>query len=99
MKKRIDMIFASKYSWVLLLLVFAGINFLASLVHTRFDLTKEKRYTISNATKGLLHELDDEVRIDLFLKGDLPSGFKKLSNTTGEFLDLLKEYNGSKIHY
>ncbi len=93
------MIFASKYSWVLLLLVFACINFLASLVHTRFDLTKEKRYTISNATKGLLHELDDEVKIDVFLKGDLPSGFKKLSNTTGEFLDLLKEYNGSKIHY
>ena len=58
MKKEIEKIFASKYWWSLLLVFFAGINFLASSFHSRFDLTKEKRYTLSKATKELLLGLE-----------------------------------------
>ncbi len=62
-------------------------------IHARFDLTKEKRYTLSKATKNLLKNLDEEVQIDVFLKGEFPAGFKKLANSTKEFLGLLKDRN------
>ena len=99
MKKEIEKIFASKYWWLLLLVFFGGINFLASSFHSRFDLTKEKRYTLSKATKEVLLGLEEEVNIDIFLKGEFPAGFRKLANSTDEFLQLLKDRNSSKIHY
>jgi len=99
MMKVVGKIFTSKYWWLALLVILFAINFLASVFHARFDLTKEKRYTLSRATKDLLKNLDDDVSIDVFLKGEFPAGFKKLANSTDEFLQLLKDRNNSKIHY
>jgi ABC-2 type transport system permease protein len=95
----IKKIFASKYWWLLLLVVLFGVNYLASVLHARFDLTREKRYTLSKATTSLLKNVDDDVQIDVFLKGEFPSGFRKLANSTEEFLRLLKDRNGARIHY
>jgi gliding-associated putative ABC transporter substrate-binding component GldG len=92
-------ILASKFWLFFLLLIFFGINFLASVFHSRFDLTKEKRYTLSNATSQIIKRLDNVAYIDVFLKGDFPAGFKKLSKSTEEFLLLLKDQNSSKINY
>jgi len=97
--KGFQKIIASKYGWLLLLVILFAVNFLASAFHSRIDLTKEKRYTLSRATKDLLNELEDDVQVDVFLKGDFPSGFRKLANSTEEFLQLLKDRNNSKIHY
>jgi ABC-2 type transport system permease protein len=99
MKRGIEKIFASKFWWLLLLVTLFAVNYLASAFHARFDLTKEKRYTLSKATKDLLKNLDDDVQIDVFLKGQFPAGFKKLATSTDEFLGLMKDRNGSKIHY
>ena len=99
MKNLFGKIITSKFGWLWLLLVLVAINFLASIVHSRIDLTKEKRYTLSKATRNLLLTVDDDVQIDVFLKGEFPSGFRKLANSTDEFLQLLKDRNGSKIHY
>jgi gliding-associated putative ABC transporter substrate-binding component GldG len=99
MQKTVQKINHSKFGWLLLLVVLLGINYLVSLFPYRIDLTKEKRYTLSKATKDLLSRLDDDVQIDVFLKGEFPSGFKKLANSTDEFLRLLKDRNGRRIHY
>src|SRR5882672_4345462 len=99
MKKLLDRIVASKSGWLFLLLALLGINFLASVFHSRIDLTKEKRYTLSKASRDLVLGLEDNVQIDVLLKGDFPAGFRKLANSTDEFLQLLKDRNGSKIHY
>ncbi len=99
MKNLFEKILASRFGWILLLVVLLAVNILASFFHTRVDLTKEKRYTITRASRNLLIALDDNVQIDVFLKGDFPAGFRKLANSTEEFLQLLKDRNGSKIHY
>jgi len=99
MKNLFGRILTSKFGWLWLLLVLLGINFLASIVHSRIDLTKEKRYTLSKATRDLLLAVDDDIQIDVFLKGEFPAGFRKLANSTEEFLQLLKDMNGSKNHY
>src|SRR5437762_8511724 len=91
--------FASKSGLFFLILILFGINFLASFFHSRLDLTKEKRYTLSKATKDLLENLNDPISIEVFLKGDFPAGFKKLSQSTEEYLQLLKDHNSSKIQY
>ncbi len=99
MKSIVNKIFASKFWWLLLLVILFAVNYLASTFHVRFDLTKEKRYTLSKATKDLLKNLDDEVQIDVFLKGEFPAKFRKLTNSVNEFLKLLMESNSSKFNY
>jgi len=92
-------IFASKFWWIFLLIFLFGINFLASVFHFRFDLTKEKRYTLSNATRSLLGHLEEPVSIDVFLKGEFPAGFKKLANSVQEFLQECKESSNGKLRF
>jgi len=92
-------ILASKIWWLILLIVLAGINYLASIAHARIDLTQEKRYTLSPATKNLLKGLHDKVSITVLLTGDMPAGFKKLSNSTQEMMQEFKELAGSNIQF
>ena len=49
------------------------VNIIAAFIFTRFDLTAEKRYSLSPATKTLLKKLDDVVFFKVYLAGDLPS--------------------------
>ena len=86
--------------WLLIticLLLF--INWLASIYHTRIDLTNEKRFTLSKSTKKILTQLDDNVEVKIFLKGDFPSGFKKLANNTDEILQEFKAVAGKNLKY
>lgn len=69
------------------------INIISNFVYFRLDLTKEKRYTLSKPTKKLLKELDDIVYFKVYLEGDFPSGFKRLSNETKEMLNQFKAYS------
>ncbi|MCK9218546.1 MAG: gliding motility-associated ABC transporter substrate-binding protein GldG [Bacteroidales bacterium] len=69
------------------------INFIASFIFTRVDLTAEKRYSLSPATKDVLKKLDDLVFFKIYLYGDLPPGFQRLSNETKEMLDEFRAYS------
>lgn len=95
-------IFPGNEPWVRLLVLFgilAFINSFASVFHYRMDLTDEKRFTISNPVKKILKNLDDAVEIDVFLKGELPSGFKKLTGTTLDLLNEFKDYARGSVRY
>ncbi|MES1222814.1 MAG: gliding motility-associated ABC transporter substrate-binding protein GldG [Bacteroidota bacterium] len=92
-------LFSSKYGWLFLIAIILVINILAAQFHFRIDLTKEKRYTLSAPAKKLLKQLDDNVNVDVFLKGDLKVGIKKLANSTEELLQEFKEYGNGKIHF
>jgi gliding-associated putative ABC transporter substrate-binding component GldG len=85
--------------WIGLLAGLFVINFVASKFHSRFDLTEERRYSLTQTTKDLVRNLQSDVVIDVFLKGDFPSGFRKLSNSTQEFLSVVKEINPARIQY
>jgi len=68
-------------------------NVIGSYVFTRFDLTSEKRYTLSPTTKEILGELEDYVYFKVYLEGDFPAGFKKLRRETKEMLDEFRAYS------
>jgi ABC-2 type transport system permease protein len=99
MNKLFYKIWKSKLWFVITIVGLIAINWLASIYHTRIDFTNEKRFTLSTPTKKVLQKLDDVVQIDVFLKGDFPSGFKKLANSTAELLQEFKEVAGSKLQY
>ena len=69
------------------------VNIIGSVVFTRFDLTAEKRYTLSDTTKEILKNLDDYVYFRVYLEGDFPAGFKKLRKETKEMLDEFRAYS------
>ena len=59
----------------------------------RIDLTAEKRHSISPVTRSLLSEIKEPLHVTVYLKGDFPPGFTRLSNATREFLDVFCAYN------
>jgi ABC-2 type transport system permease protein len=72
-------------------LLFAGIllavNIIASFVHTKFDLTEEKRFTLTQPTRQMLNNMDDRIYIRVLLEGEFPAGFKRLQEAVRETLD------------
>lgn len=82
-----------------MILLLAGINWAASVWHSRIDLTNENRFTLSDASVKLLRKLNEPVTVEVFLKGHYPSGFRKLSASTQDVLREFKEVAGTKIQY
>ena len=80
-------------AFVVTLALIAVLNVIGSFVFTRFDLTSEKRYTLSETTKETLRSLDDYVYFKVYLEGDFPAGFKKLRRETKEMLDEFRAYS------
>ncbi|CAN5518069.1 gliding motility-associated ABC transporter substrate-binding protein GldG [soil metagenome] len=74
-------------------------NFIGSFRFVRFDLTSDKRFTLSDASKKLVGNLKDVVYIKVYLEGDFSPGFKKLRNSTQELLDELRTYSKGNIEY
>jgi gliding-associated putative ABC transporter substrate-binding component GldG len=99
MKTLFNKIWKSKLWLLITIVLLVAVNWLASQYHTRIDFTNEKRFTLSAPTKKVLQKLDDVVQVDVFLKGDFPSGFKKLANSTNEMLSEFKEVAGKKLQY
>jgi gliding-associated putative ABC transporter substrate-binding component GldG len=98
--KFINKIWSSKFWWLFLLIIIVTVNFLASSFHTRIDLTKEKRYTLSKASKQLLNGITEPVTIDVFVeKENLPSEVKRLRNSINEFLLNCKEYGRNNLKF
>lgn len=89
-----------KFKFLIPIIGIIVLNVLASFVFFRWDLTEEKRYSISDATKSLLENLDKEVYIKVYLAGnDLPSGWERLRRAVDETLDEFKIYGGTNINY
>lgn len=95
----IKKIFSSKLGLPVMIILLAGINWAASVWHSRIDLTNENRFTLSDASVKLLRKLNEPVTVEVFLKGHYPSGFRKLSASTQDVLREFKEVAGTKIQY
>jgi gliding-associated putative ABC transporter substrate-binding component GldG len=82
--------------------VLAGLllfNFVAQRFFFRLDLTEEKRYTMSDATKTLLTDLKQPVTITVYLSGDFPPGFRRLEQSVRETLNEFQIYGGANLSF
>jgi ABC-2 type transport system permease protein len=75
------------------------VNFFGSFVFHRFDLTSEKRFSLSPASIDLVKNLEDVVFVRVYLDGELPSEFKRLKDATKEMLDEFRAYSRGQIEY
>ena len=84
--------------YLISLVVIILVNILVSLWFFRIDLTAEKRYSLSKSTKNIIKSLDDIVYFRVYLDGDIPPGFKRLSKEARELLNEYSAYS-DKIKY
>lgn len=64
----------------------------------RFDLTQEKRYTLSDSTVKILESVKKPLTVDVYLEGDFPASFRQLQNETKFMLEEFRKIN-PKIDY
>jgi ABC-2 type transport system permease protein len=72
-----------------------ALNILNQTVYKRFDLTADKRYTLSKTTNHLISKLDKNLFIKVYLEGDFPSEFQRLQTETRQFLEELAAKNSN----
>ncbi|MGB5463981.1 MAG: gliding motility-associated ABC transporter substrate-binding protein GldG [Aureibaculum sp.] len=86
MKKNVIKIF-------LTIVVLIAVNFLADEFNQRLDITKDKRYTLSETTKQIVKNIHEPAVVKVYLEGDFPSEFKRLQIETALHLEELSAIN------
>jgi ABC-2 type transport system permease protein len=70
------------------------INVVSSFFSVSFDLTEDKRFTLTKASLNTIHNVPDVIYVRVLLEGDFPAGFKRLQESTKTLLDQFKSENG-----
>lgn len=79
-------------------LVLAGIatvNLVGYKFFHRFDLTAEKSYTVSDATKNILRDLKQKVTIKLFISKNLPTDYQVIAEYVSDIVEEYQKYSGN----
>ncbi len=69
------------------------LNFISNNFYQRFDLTEDGRYTLSEPAIKIIDNVDSTIRINVYLKGDFPSEFKRLQDETKQLLEEFRAIN------
>jgi gliding-associated putative ABC transporter substrate-binding component GldG len=89
-------------SWLQFLTVLAGIILIAaasSFLRFRYDLTEDKRFTLSASTQRVLNHLKNDIYIQVYLDGEIPIPLKRLKRSVGDLLDEFRIASGRRIDY
>ncbi len=84
-------------SLAIVVVLILGVNLISQYYFKRFDLTQDKRYTLSPATLSLLESVNQPLYIDVFLEGNFPAEFKRLQDETRQLLEEFTAYNSNII--
>lgn len=71
------------------------INLIAGFIYTRFDLTEDQRYTLSQPSIDVVQKFDSPVIVDVLLDGNIPPEFSKLKTETVQLLESFASKNGN----
>lgn len=98
MKKR-TLKFQEIGQFVLLLLILVFANIILSSFFFRIDLTEDKRFSISEASKNILAQVKSPVYVEVYLEGEFPAGFERLQKSIRETLEEFRSYSHDNIEY
>lgn len=84
---------------LLILGILALINFISIRIFTRLDLTAQKVYTLSDASKKLVGALDDRVTVKAYFTEDLPAPYNNNRRAVLDILNEYKAYAGGNLSY
>jgi len=84
---------------LILVAIILVVNLISDQLFFRLDFTADKQYTLSEATKDILNEVNDVITITAYYSEDLPP---QLIKSRKDFVDLLVEYenrsNGNVVY-
>ena len=73
------------------------LNVLGTLFFHRFDLTKDKRYTLSPTSLGIIKQVQNPLSIKIYMAGDLPADFRRLQQEIKQLLEEFQAYNSNIV--
>ena len=73
-----------------LTIIFLGI---LGIFQSRWDLTAEKRYTLSESTISILKNIKKPLKVDVYLEGNFPASFRQLQSETKFMLEEFRRIN------
>jgi gliding-associated putative ABC transporter substrate-binding component GldG len=80
-------------SLLILIGILLVLNLIGGSFFHRFDLTKDKRYTLSATSLNILKQVKNPLSIKIYLQGVLPAEFKRLQQETRDLLEEFQSYN------
>ncbi len=83
------------YIWLPVILLIGIANAISSFVYKRFDLTEDRRYSLSEAAEQTISKNESPIIVDVLLAGDLPVEFEKLRVETKLILEQFAAINGN----
>lgn len=82
---------------LLLLIILVVFTQLANWLPFRWDLTEEGRYSISDATKEILADLETPIEVEILLTGDLPGGMRRFQKSIEQTIKTFDAYSSQPI--
>ena len=73
------------------------LNVLGSLFFHLFDLTKDKRYTLSETSLQIVKQVKNPLSVKIYMEGDLPADFRRLQQETKQLLEEFHAYNSNIV--
>src|SRR5512142_2611851 len=84
---------------LLILVILILVNIISIRIFGRLDLTKEKVYTLSDASKKLVGNLDDRINIKAYFTDDLPAPYNNNRRAVLDILNDYRAYSNGNIHF
>lgn len=81
----------SYFTYITILVILLAGTF--GLFSTRWDLTQEQRYTLSESSISVLKSIQKPMMVEVYLEGDFPASFKQLQNETRFMLEEFRKVN------
>jgi gliding-associated putative ABC transporter substrate-binding component GldG len=80
-------------SLVLIIGVLLIANVIGNMFFHRFDLTSDKRYTLSETSLNIIEQVKEPLSVKIYMQGELPAEFKRLQQETQQLLEEFQAYN------
>ena len=84
-------------SLLILIAFLLVLNVVSGYFFHRFDLTKDKRYTLSPTSLNIIEQVQNPLYVKIYLQGDLPAEFKRLQGETRDLFEEFQAYNKNII--
>lgn len=84
-------------SVAIIIAVLLLLNIIGSSLFHRFDLTSDKRYTLSATSLNIIKQVENPLYIKVYMQGNLPAEFKRLQQETRQLLEEFQAYNKNII--
>jgi ABC-2 type transport system permease protein len=90
---------ADSIEFLLLVGIILFLNIITNTYFFRWDFTEDNRYSVSPASKEILSKVDDKIRIEVFLDGELNPNYERLKKSIQEKMEEFKVYSHGNLEY